>query len=116
MGELWTLRRRLDAWLEVELAVCEAWTRLGVIDEESMQAIRDKADFDVNLSRSLARDEIEWLIDNLASELSGREMSVLRCKAEGLSYDEIAARLCISKKSVDNSLTRIRKKHKLLMP
>ena len=46
MGALWTLRRRLDAWLEVELAVCEAWTRLGVIPAEAMEIIRKKADFD----------------------------------------------------------------------
>ena len=48
MGALWTLRRRLDAWLEVEIAVCEAWARLGVIDAESMATIREKADFDVD--------------------------------------------------------------------
>ena len=46
MGSLWTTRRRLDAWLEVEIAVCEAWTRLGVIDAASMATIREKADFD----------------------------------------------------------------------
>ncbi len=55
MGELWTLRRRLAAWLEVELAVCEAWTRLGVIDPASMAAIREKAGFDVD--RVLAIEE-----------------------------------------------------------
>ena len=48
MGALWTLKKRLDVWLEVEIAVCEAWTRLGVIDAESMAAIRAKADFDVD--------------------------------------------------------------------
>ncbi len=47
MGALWTLRRRLETWLEVELAVCEAWTRLGVIDAQSMDEIRRKADFDL---------------------------------------------------------------------
>ncbi|MDL2315765.1 adenylosuccinate lyase [Desulfovibrio sp. OttesenSCG-928-A18] len=47
MGALWTLRRRLDAWLEVEIAVCEAWNRLGVIDDENMALIREKADFDL---------------------------------------------------------------------
>ena len=47
MGALWTLRRRLETWLEVEIAVCEAWARLGVIDPGSMDAIRRKADFDV---------------------------------------------------------------------
>ena len=55
MGDLWTLRRRLDAWLEVELAVCEAWTRLGVISEADMRVIREKADFDVD--RVLAIEE-----------------------------------------------------------
>ncbi len=48
MGELWTLRRRLETWLEVEIAVCEAWTRLGVIDAESMALIRAKAGFDLD--------------------------------------------------------------------
>lgn len=48
MGQIWTLRRRLEAWLEVELAVCEAWTKLGVIDQPTMDTIRAKADFDVD--------------------------------------------------------------------
>ena len=39
MGALWTLRRRFEAWLEVELAVCEAWTRLGVISAADMAVI-----------------------------------------------------------------------------
>jgi adenylosuccinate lyase len=43
MGEIWTPRRRLETWLEVELAICEAWTRLGVIDQESMRLIRERA-------------------------------------------------------------------------
>ncbi len=48
MGGLWTLESRLRAWLEVEIAVCEAWAKAGVIDEASMKTIREKADFDVN--------------------------------------------------------------------
>ncbi len=48
MGNLWTLHSKLAAWLEVEIAVCEAWTKLGVIDQESMDTIRQKADFDVD--------------------------------------------------------------------
>ncbi len=55
MGDLWTLRRRFEAWLEVELAVCEAWTRLGVISDADMAVIREKADFD--LDRVLAIEE-----------------------------------------------------------
>ncbi|OBQ56819.1 adenylosuccinate lyase [Halodesulfovibrio spirochaetisodalis] len=48
MGQLWTLENKFRVWLEVEIAVCEAWHRLGEIDDESMQQIREKADFDVD--------------------------------------------------------------------
>ncbi len=48
MGALWTLENRLAAWLEVELAVCEAWTKLDVIPKQDMAVIRAKAAFDVD--------------------------------------------------------------------
>ncbi|MCK9239127.1 adenylosuccinate lyase [Desulfocurvus sp.] len=47
MGSLWTLENRFRVWLEVELAVCEAWNRLGVIPDAEMAEIRAKADFDL---------------------------------------------------------------------
>ena len=40
MGRVWSDEHRNELWLEVELAVCEAWTELGVIPEEDMVAIR----------------------------------------------------------------------------
>lgn len=48
MGNIWTLENRFRAWLKVEIAVCEAWNRLGVIDDENMAIIREKADFDTD--------------------------------------------------------------------
>jgi len=48
MGSLWSLENRFAAWLEVELAVCEAWTELGRIPEADMAVIREKAGFDVD--------------------------------------------------------------------
>jgi adenylosuccinate lyase len=48
MAALWTLESRFKAWLEVELAVCEAWTRLGVVPQADMETIRAKAGFDVD--------------------------------------------------------------------
>lgn len=48
MGRIWTLENRYNAWLKVELAVCEAWCELGRIPEQAMQVIRDKAAFDVD--------------------------------------------------------------------
>lgn len=47
MGALWSLENRFAAWLEVEIAVCEAWAELGRIPAADMAAIREKAGFDV---------------------------------------------------------------------
>ncbi|MHC1791087.1 adenylosuccinate lyase [Solidesulfovibrio sp.] len=47
MGALWSLENRFAAWLEVEVAVCEAWTKLGRIPAADMAVIREKAGFDV---------------------------------------------------------------------
>ena len=55
MGRLWTYEERLNVWLEVELAVCQAWTSLGVVPAASMETIRAKAAFSVE--RVLAIEE-----------------------------------------------------------
>jgi len=55
MGRLWSLENRFRAWLEVELAVCEAWAKLGRIPAEDMAVIRAKADFE--LARILEIEE-----------------------------------------------------------
>ncbi len=46
MARVWEPRRRYEKWLQVELAVCEAWTDRGKIPPESMQRIREKASVD----------------------------------------------------------------------
>lgn len=48
MGALWSLENRFRTWLEVEVAVCEAWAELGRIPPEAMETIRQKADFNVD--------------------------------------------------------------------
>ncbi len=40
MGAVWSERRKLDLWLSVELAVCEAWHRRGRIPDWAMAQIR----------------------------------------------------------------------------
>lgn len=47
-GKIWSLENKFRKWLDVELAVCEAWHRLGVIPEKEMNEIREKAAFDVD--------------------------------------------------------------------
>ncbi|MDP2950359.1 MAG: adenylosuccinate lyase, partial [Chloroflexota bacterium] len=40
MGRIWSADNRLDRWLQVEIAVCEAWVDRGVIPREAMEKIR----------------------------------------------------------------------------
>lgn len=48
MTQLWSLENRYNAWLRVELAVCEAWCEKGRIDPQSMEEIRQKVAIDVD--------------------------------------------------------------------
>jgi adenylosuccinate lyase len=45
MKRVWSEENKLEKWLQVEIAVCEAWARRGVIPAEDMEAIR-KAQLD----------------------------------------------------------------------
>lgn len=47
MGKIWEPSNRYQKWLDIELAVCEAWTERGIIPRDSMERIRAKAAFDV---------------------------------------------------------------------
>jgi adenylosuccinate lyase len=47
MGAIWTEENRYRKWLEVELAVCDAWAKLGKIPRPALRAIKEKAEFSV---------------------------------------------------------------------
>jgi adenylosuccinate lyase len=47
IGAVWTQRRRMEAWLEVELAATEAWAVEGTVPAEAAQACRERATFSV---------------------------------------------------------------------
>src|SRR5256885_1987059 len=55
MGRLWSEESKYAAWLRVELAVCEAYTRRGRIPSDAMARIRQTARVDV--ARILAIQE-----------------------------------------------------------
>jgi adenylosuccinate lyase len=48
MGAIWTEENRYQAWLEVELLACEAWSELGVIPKEDVEKLRERASFSIN--------------------------------------------------------------------
>lgn len=48
MGSIWTDENRLRKWLQIEVLACEAQARLGLIPEEALRQIQEKADFDLD--------------------------------------------------------------------
>ena len=55
MGVNWRERRRIDAWLAVEKAVCEGWHRRGRIPDSAMPAIR-AASCDLDRMRQIEQE------------------------------------------------------------
>src|SRR5688500_12987522 len=47
MGAVWSERRKLDAWLQVELAVVDVLAEQGLVPEDDAAEIRDRASFTV---------------------------------------------------------------------
>ncbi|HHN65071.1 MAG TPA: adenylosuccinate lyase [Nitrospirae bacterium] len=47
MGRIWSLENKYRRWLDVEIAVCEAWAELGEIPEDSLKRIKERAGFDL---------------------------------------------------------------------
>ncbi len=48
MSNIWTLQNRYQAWLDVEVAVCRAWSEMGRIPAEAVENISAKASIDVD--------------------------------------------------------------------
>jgi adenylosuccinate lyase len=57
MGKLWDIEAKYQKWLDVEIAVCEAWAELGEIPKDALNTIKKKARFDIQKI-----DEIEKVV------------------------------------------------------
>jgi len=75
MGRLWEQENRYQKWLDVEVAVCEAWAELGEIPKPTLKTIQQKADFDVlridEIEKTVKHDVIAFLTS--VSEFVGPE-------------------------------------------
>lgn len=56
MGAIWTEENKFNAWLEVEILACEAWSELGVIPKEDVQLLREKATFNIDRINEIELD------------------------------------------------------------
>jgi len=54
MGRIWEPKRKFETWLDIEVAACEAWAKLGKIPKKDLKTIKEKAAFDIE-----GIDEIE---------------------------------------------------------
>lgn len=65
MASIWTDQNRYQKWLDVEMAVCEAWHELGEIPSQALCSIKEKATFSVvrieEIERTVKHDVIAFL-------------------------------------------------------
>ncbi len=70
MLKIWSLENQYQKWLEVEIAVCEAWAELGVIPQEALKAIKIRARFNPEeIAKIEARTQHDMIafLENVAS-------------------------------------------------
>ena len=46
MADIWTEENKFKTWLDIEVTICEAYARMGMIPQEDLKAIQEKAAFD----------------------------------------------------------------------
>lgn len=56
MSVIWTEEQQFQSWLEVELAACRAWSRMGVIPEEDVEKLYKNASFDTERIKSIEKE------------------------------------------------------------
>ncbi|NLN87445.1 MAG: adenylosuccinate lyase [Syntrophomonadaceae bacterium] len=75
MGTIWSEENKLRNWLNIEVAACEGWARLGRIPAEAVAVIREKADFDLQrvheIENEVRHDVIAFLTN--VGEFVGEE-------------------------------------------
>lgn len=72
MAKIWELTSKFDYYLQVELAVCDAYAQIGTIPKEAAEKIREKATFTVER------------IDEIEKEVRHDVIAFLTCVNESL--------------------------------
>ena len=72
IGEVWSQQRKLECWLEVELAASEAWAEEGVVPVDAAKAAREKAAFTVeavNERETVTDHDVAAFVDVVAASV-----------------------------------------------
>jgi len=107
MGAIWSEENKYQKWLQVELAVCEAWAKLGQIPKNSLENIKKKASFSIprveEIEKVVKHDVIAFLTS--VAENVGEDSRFIHM---GLtSYDIVDTALSLL---IVESLDRVEKK------
>ncbi|HYX78846.1 MAG TPA: lyase family protein, partial [Solirubrobacterales bacterium] len=72
IGAVWTAERRMQAWLEVELAAIDAWAAEGVVPVDAARACRERASFTVEAVEEREREtghDVAAFVDVVAARI-----------------------------------------------
>lgn len=56
MSDIWTEEKQFQSWLDVELAACRAWSRIGVIPSEDVDKLYEKATFNIHRIKEIEEE------------------------------------------------------------
>lgn len=56
MTEIWSEQNQFQAWLDVELAACRAWSRFGKIPSEDVDKLYESASFDIDRIKEIEKE------------------------------------------------------------
>jgi len=116
MRNLWSLESKFGAWMEVELAICEAWAELGVIPKDAAQKIRERASFTVErvleLEREYEHDLIAFvraMTEKMGEEARYVHMGVTSYDVEDTALGLLLKRSCeILERDLDEAMDAVR--------
>ena len=122
MGAVWTERRKLDAWLQVELAVVDALAEQGVVPAADADVIRDRASFTVEAVKERERvtdHDVAAFVDVVAESVGeagrwvhhGLTSSDVLDTALALQLSQAGLILCGGAADYRNALVRRAREH-----
>ena len=57
MRQVWTEENKFNAYLKVELLAAEAWSKLGVVPEEDVVKLNEKATFNIDRIKEIIEEK-----------------------------------------------------------
>ncbi len=99
MGSIWNEEAKFQSWLDVEIAVCEVWNKLGRIPDASLKTIKEKASFSIDRINEIEK-EVDHDLIAFTTAVAERVGDDSRFIHMGMtSYDVEDTALCLRLKS-----------------